>query len=347
MARTHDDVHFRSFAFNLESAISKYGDKSEEDLVKMQRAQVEKIVRLETEFRRTLIAHPWGVHVYKAFIRYIRDEERNTLVARPFFRERQTVFTSQISDVLQKRAEKGLYKFHFNYRFVLFTMDCYDWEGNRSGARIVRLAKEIRQIRTELIEMNMPLAISRARIFWSRTPKAQLSFMDLVQICSEGLMSAVDKFVLPYSTAFRAVAIGRMLGNSIEQYSETLVHFFPVDKRKIYRANKIISRFGENPDFEKVAEEVNKDVDPGHRTNAAEIADLMSASSTVSADAMVSVNAGDEEGETAAIQTFQAAEDTHPDVRVEQAEALMVMTRAIFLLPLTDQKLLRMKGVSL
>jgi DNA-directed RNA polymerase specialized sigma subunit len=346
-SRRHiDDDHFRKFAGNLELAIAKYGEVPREDLVKLQRRQVEKLVGLEKEFRRTLIKHPWGPAVYRAFVRFICDEKRNILAARPYFRERQNVFTHQISKALKKRQDKALYRFHFNYEFVLFVLAQKHWGTNNIGGKIISLAKQIRDLRWELVEMNMPLAISRARIFWSRTPKAQLSYMDLVQITSMGLMSGIDKFCLPYSQAFRHTVIGRMIGNLIEQYSETLVHFYPGDKRKIYRANKIIGKMGENPDFERVAAEVNKDVEPQHMTNAAEIQDLMAASSTVSSDMPIGNNE-EEDGDSLPLDTFTADEDTQPDVRVETREALEVMTKAMPELPLVERKMLRLRGVNL
>jgi DNA-directed RNA polymerase specialized sigma subunit len=350
-SRRHiDDDHFRKFAGSLREAIAKYQAVPEGELMKLQKDQVERLVALEKEFRQTLIKHPWGPSVYRGFVKHICEEKRNILAARPYFRERQTVFTNQISKALKKRQATSLYRFHFNYEFVLFVLEQKRWEDNNIGGKIVSLAKQIRDLRWELVEMNMPLAINRARIFWSRTPKAQLSYMDLVQITSMGLMSGIDKFCLPYSQAFRHTVIGRMIGNLIEQYSETLVHFYPVDKRKIYRANKLVNKFGENPDWEKLAEEVNRDVEPAHRTNAIEIADLMAASSTVSSDSPMqggNGSEGDEEGAALPLETFQADESTHPDVRVETHEALMVMSRAIPELPLLEQKLLRMKGVSL
>lgn len=342
--RPIDDNHFRQFASSLEEAIARYGDTSEEDLVTRQRRQIENLVALEKEFRRTLIKHPWGPGVYKAFVKFIREEKSNILAARPYFRERQEVFSKHISKALKAKADKGLYRFHFNVQFVLFALQVYRWHPN---GQVVKLAKQILAARKELIEMNLPLAISRARIFWSRTPESQLSYMDLVQITSEGLMSGIDKFVLPYSPAFRHMVIGRMIGNLIEQYSETLIHFFPLDKKKLYRLNKILSKCGDNPDFEAIAEEINRDLPPGHRTTPEEIANLLAAASTVSADAPVNPEESEEQVEMLPLDTFQAPEDTHPDVRVEEAEALNVIARAIPELPLIERKLLRMKGVAL
>lgn len=338
---TSDD-HFRQFANNLERAIDKYGDLSEEKLIDRQRRQIETLVALEKEFRKTLITHRYGPMTYKAFVKFICD--KNILSARPYFRERQSVFTQQISKALKKRAEKSLYKFHFNFNFVLFVLRSRHWP---KGSRIAKLAKKISDLRTEIVEMNMPLAISRARIFWSRTPKAQLSYMDLIQISCEGLMSAVDKFVLPFSPVFRSVAIGRMVGNFIENYSETMVHFYPVDKRKIYRANKLISKYGDKVDYEKLAVEVNQGVENGHHTTPEEISGLMAAASCVSSDATIKQEGGDKAEEITITQRLTVDPSTHPDSMVEENDAMRSMYQAMDRLTVFEKKLLQMKGVSL
>lgn len=340
-----DDEHFRQFAVRLEEQIDKYGiTPGDEKFLEYQKSQVERLVALEEQFRLTLISHWQGSAIYKAFIRYIRDERGNILDARPYFRERQPVFTKKISKALEDRADKSLYKFHVNYRFVQFALSVRTF-GKKS--KLNKLAREIEKVRTELIEMNMPLAISRVRIFWSRTPQSHLSYMDLVQIACEGLMSAIDKFCLPFSKVFRSVAIGRIVGNFIEEYSETLVHFFPRDKRNIYRANKLIHKFAGNVDYEALAAEVNVGVEPTHRTTASEIADLMAAASCVSADDKgppEHVSAGG--APDSPITNYAAPEMDQPDVAFEHREAMAALQRAILQLPLWDQKLLALKGVS-
>ena len=195
----------------------------------------------------------------------------------------------------------------------------------------------------------MPLAISRARIFWSRTPKAHLTYMDFVQIACEGLLSAVDKFVPPYTPVFRSVAIGRMHGNFIEEYSETQLHFFPVDRRKIYRANKVIGRMGgiHNADFEELARVVNEGVEDGHRTNAIEIADLMAAASVVSSDGFAVFPDGDDDSNGLAHGHLASDPNHRPDVQVEEAQVSSVLKSAVAELTLLERKVLRMKGITL
>lgn len=349
MAFFEDESHFKVFAKNLEHALKKYESLPEETLLVRQRRQLMLLISLEKKFRKALIKHPWGPTVYKEFVSMVQDEKRNALTARPYFRERQSVFSSKISPAIRKRNDKGLYQFRFNYSFVLFALRAKKWN---PGSKIVALAKEINKIRLEIMEMNMPLAISQARIFWSNTPKSHLSYMDLVQIHCGGLLVAVDKFVPPDTSdmtdeeeleayrKFRPVAIGRMIGDRIEQYSETPIHFYPVDKRKIYRANKARRKLGEAADYQKIAEIVNEDVEKAHQTNAAEIAELLAASSCVSGDVSV-----EPDGETT-LERYQADAELRPDLQAEEADAMMAMKGKIRELTLPEQKLLRMRGIS-
>lgn len=235
-------------------------------------------------------------------------------------------------------------------------------------ARMLEVLRAIFEVRNELVESNIPLVIERAMIFGRRTPPSHLTRMDLVQIAADGLMAAVDKLVLeeevPGGTrawdggsdedvsftkepgsVFRSVAIGRMVGNLIEQYSSTLVHFFPGDRRKIYRANKA-GRIAPKADlnYDDVVRAVNTDpktqeeVPAGQRTTVSEIVDLMGASSCVS---MV-----DEEGHDQASK-FAAAETWRPDHRAERAELRRLVAAEIHNLPLIEQKLLALSGISL
>jgi RNA polymerase sigma factor (sigma-70 family) len=333
--------HFKNFAKTLEAAIEKYGGVEEITLVARQKEQVEKLVALEKKFRRTLIKHPWGPGVYKSFIDLIIRERKNILAARPYFRERQDVFTSRIAKCLKGEKPKALYKFHFNYQFVRFVIDSRKWP---KGGKIVRLGQEIEQIRTELVEMNMPLAISRARIFWSKTPKSHLSYMDLVQISCEGLMSAIDKFVLPYSKVFRAVAIGRIIGELIENYSETLVHFYPQDKRKIYRANKRMNKHADGVDFERLASEINEGIERAQMTDASEISGLVAAASHVSTDSHAPT---EENTVTDALDKFAADATVQPDVTYEEYEAAHALHDALHVLTPFERKVLRLKGIGI
>lgn len=355
MTQLDPEDHFRYFAHSLQSSnLRKYGKVPEKDLLALQKEQVEKLVDLEDQFRRAVIESPYGVDVYRKFVAHICDERKNILDARPFFRERQEIFTAEISGALKKRNEKALFRFHGNWQLVSYLLGARRW-GPKS--KVAKLAAEIAKVRTEIVEMNLPLAISRARIFYSRTPKSHLSHMDLVQIAAEGLLSGVDKFCLPFSKAFRSVCIGRMVGNFIERYSETMVHFYPGDRRTLYRINKAASKVTDrwaDLDFEALAEQINSDVeDDKSKTNADEIVRLMAASGVVSADDVEPVGKSGlttTDGRSpreAGLHRYAAPEEWRPDVRYEEAQTARALAEAILKLPLLEQKVLRLRGVDL
>ena len=337
------DSHFRQFASSLEATICGYGE-AVGDQTERQKAQVEGLVRLEGEFRAALIRDARGPLVYKAFLKYIMEERKNILAARPYFRERQDVFKQEIAPLLRTFQEVGLYRFNINYSFIAFALRNKKFA---PGSPVMKLAKDVEKARQELIELNIPLAISRAKLFKQHTPQSHLEYMDLIQIANEGLIAAVDKFVLPYTPVFRAVIIGRISGNHIEEYSDTMLHFYPSDKRKIYRANKIQGAKGVIP-FDTLADEVNKDADQTHKTDADELHQLLAASSHVSMDAPVNENSVVAEGEPeSSVDHYAADPASRPDVMVEEAEAHRALYNAIAKLSLLERKLLIMKGIEI
>lgn len=351
MARFETDSHFRKFCNDLEGVLNKHAaapDAGVELLVR-QRDQLRKLISLETEFREALIKHTWGANVYKDFVNYITTIRRNILAARPYFRERHGQFTRYISKALQNRNAVGLYKFRFNWSFVEWVLKARRWN---KGSPIVLLANEIRKQRAAILEQNLPLAISQARIFWGNTPKSHLSYMDIVQIQCQGLLLAIDKFVPPNDARmsdklslaryriFRAVAIGIMTRDRVNAYSETLVHFYPKDRMKIYRANKAMRRLFGDVDHEALAAQVNSDLAEAKvQTTPEEIQSLVAACSTVSAD-----YSPDPDGETVLDQQM-ANEENRPDTLFEEKQALSAMHGAVAELDLLDKKVLRLRGI--
>lgn len=356
------DPHLQSFAVVLRRAINQYGDLSEEDVTSRQRRQVETLVALETHFRDSLVRHAAGPKVYRQFLEFITKTKRNILDARPYFRERQSLFMAKISPAMKAGDPEALYPYAINFQFVKFVMGCRTWRTTGPAAaidaQIVETARLIEAQRLALVELNMPLALSRANIFWKATRAlskmmssemlpggSHLDYMDLVQIASEGLMAGVDKFVLPYTPVFRSVCIGRMVGDFIEAHSETLLHFYPQDRRKIYRARKLMGRNGTLDTDEAVAE-INQGVDPRHHTDRAEVSHLMAAVACESADVEVDDPSGEGDFTHTRLDTFAGDAELQPDVQAEELEARTKVGSAIGYLSLFDRKFLRLKGVA-
>ncbi|SRR5216683_1063704 len=341
-----DSHHFKLFAQSLQRVIAGYNDPDDKnDFTAKQKKQVETLVKSEREFKRILLKDSRGHLVYRRFIRFIVDERRNILAARPYFRERQGEFSQGISLAIKENKFKKLYKFDINYPFIAFSLKSVKW-GPRS--RITMAAKSVYLARREIIELNMPLAISQARIFRyaSNSAFSHLNYFDLVQISFEGLINAVDKFVLPYTTVFRSVIIGRVKGDLIESASETSLHFYPSDKRKIYRANKAQKgKMRDNINYDNLSEDVNTN-GPGLPvpTNAAEIQQLLTASGTVSINAPVT----DQDGNEVSLSDKISIDKSHqPDIIVEDNDVYNKLHESIQKLSLLDQKVLAMRGIEL
>lgn len=347
MSYFYDDG-FKVFAQALECRLANQPDYSEDELIRHQRQQIKTLVALEAQFRKALIAHKYGPKTYKAFVDMICDKKGNILSARPYFRERQEVFTEFISTALKRGSATGLYKYRINWTFISWVLSYRNWSVK---SELPDLANKIYSIRKELLEQNLPLAISQARAFYAATPRSHLTFMDVVQIQCQGLLLAIDKFCPPNEKdlsdaesleafrGFRAVAIGIMRRDRVNDYSQTLVHYYPRDRQKIYWANKMLRRFVDQVDHEIIAEEINKNVSGNDRTSAEEVADLLATATTVSADYST-----EPDGETV-VELAVGDDSLRPDLSVEADELHTKLMSSIDNLTVLEKKLLKMKGV--
>lgn len=340
MADNSRDDHFRHFGLALNGEISDYGAPAESFFLR-QKEQVEGLVQLESDFRETLIAHEWGAAVYQEFITYICEGRRNILDARPYFREPKDTFTAGITPALKEKNGPGLYPFAGNFRFIAWVMKAREWT---DGDPISELYKKIRDLRHEIVVLNTPLGITRARIFLKHA--RNWTFMDLIQISIEGIMSAVDKYMLPFSGTFVSTLLGYIHGYLIERCQETTLHFYPGDKRKLYRANKLASKMAGDIDFELLAERVNEKYIKQH-TDAAEMSDLMTSAVCVSLD-VGPTDGGEHNGNSALTGAWAVAPDSaRPDVQAEANEAIANLKTAVSQLTLYERKLLRLRGVEM
>ena len=341
MSQDNNDPHFALFAKSLEGLLAAYGPLPKNRLAH-QKIQMDDLLAAEIMFRKALIRHRFGEKVFKGFISYIHDERRNILAARPFYRERVEIFKDQISPALGKKNYIALYRFNVNFQFINFCMTRYGHHFSKTS-QVRKSAEQVTRLRDTIVTQNMPLAISRARIFRSRTPASpHFSNMDSCQTAAEGLVSAVDKFVGPFSKVFRSVIIGRATGNLISAYSEPMLHFYPGDRRKIYRANKARRRHTE---LDKIVAEVNDGLPEALMTNTDEIQQLMNANSHLSLDQPVS---GDNTVRVDAGETFASCavdQNMLPDEIVEQKNTAEHLAKAVKTLSIVERKSLVLVGL--
>lgn len=313
-----------------------------------QRQQVEELLDAEKKFKETILKYRQSTRVYMKFWNKVCVKNRNILSARPYFRESAVTFSKKITPAIKATDIETIKTFDINYQLIRFIRD--EWDGP-FPERAEMLFHRVHRAREILIQNNMPLAINRAKLFYRKTPKSHLTLMDMIGICGMGLAAGIDKWCGTYSPVFRSVCIGRMVGNLIDSYSETMLHFYPSDKRILYKAHTIRGRKGieeihaltaaVNQSF-KDDEKEGKSV-PKNEVTVGELSYLMSAASTVSADQTISVEG---EGSFGVYDyTPDESQDIEGDYMIKETTAHMLALASK--LPLLHRKILRLKGIKI
>jgi DNA-directed RNA polymerase specialized sigma subunit len=337
---SHDPT-FTIFAQEVAKGIEQ---NTLEDKGQSQRQRFEELVSAERLFHETLLSYRIHREIYKKFIQLIRVVNNNILSARPYFRETSETFSTMITPALKARDPDALTPFAVNFHFIKFCKDNYIglWP-----KKLEILYKRIELARTILIRANLPLAINRAKIFFRKVPKGQISFTDMIQMAAIGLSQGVDKYTGEFKPNFVGVCIGRITGGLIDMYSETPMHFYPGDRRVLYRANSIRGRQGIT-DISELTQAVNDsftaDLAEGKtapkQTTVTELSYLLSAASLVSADS--------NDGEDGfGVYDFTADSTENAEEILGRKQQISNMVRLARKLPLINQKVLRLKGIEI
>lgn len=341
MQKTKRQEAFDDSFYKLAAQVTKALERNRDGSI--QEEQVMGLIDVERKFKETILKYRQSTEIYKKFLQKVCIQNKNILSARPYFRETAVTFSRKITPAIKQSDVEELKKFDVNYQFIKFVKE--NWLGP-FPKRAEQLFDRVHVSRNKLIENNIPLAINRAKLFYRKTPKSHLTLMDFIQICSMGLAAGVDKWVGKYSPVFRSVCIGRMVGNMIDSYSETMLHFYPSDKRILYKANSIRGRQGiddiveltkaVNDSFKQDAKE-GKSV-PKNPVTVSELSALMAAASTVSADATVN-----DEGYGVYHFTPDLTQNME-DAMIEK-ESMDEMIGLAKSLPILHRKVLRLKGI--
>lgn len=333
------DDSFYKLAGEVTRAIAKNKDGT------TQEQQVEELLDAERKFKDTILKYRQSTEIYKKFLQKVCVTNKNILSARPYFRETAVSFSKRITPHIKESNTDQLKTFDINYQFIKFIRQ--NWLGP-FPKRAEQLFQRVYKAREILIENNMPLAINRAKLFYRKVPRSHISLMDFISICAMGLAAGIDKWCGKYSPVFRSVCIGRMVGNMIDSYSETMLHFYPSDKRILYKANSIRGRQGVeeihsltkavNDSFEQ--DEKDGKTIPKKDINVSELSYLMSAASTVSADATVN-------DEGYGIYHFTQDLTVNIEAKYIEMESTQQMLNLAKSLSLVQRKVLMLKGIKL
>lgn len=336
-----DDSFYRLVG-EVNSAIVRNKDGTD------QKQQVEELLDAEIKFRETILKYRQSTEIYKKFLQKICVVNKNILSARPYFRENAGSFSRKVTPAIKANDIEKIKTFDINYQFIKFIKD--SWLGP-FPKKATTLYNRVYKARRVLIENNMPLAINRAKLFWRKTPKSHLNLNDMIGICAMGLASGVDKYTGPYSPVFRSVCIGRMIGNLIDAYSGTILHFFPSDRRILYKAHTIRGRKGIE-EINELTDAVNQSFEndglegksvPKNKVTVSELSYLMSAASTVSSDNTITTDSGESFG------IYDFTPDPNQDIEhnFAERESISKMLSLASKLPILHRKVLRLKGIKI
>lgn len=335
--------NFDDSFYKLASEVTRALERNKDGTI--QEEQVEELLDAERKFKLTILQYRQASEIYKKFLQRVRITNKNILSARPYFRETAVSFSRKITPAIKTGDIETLKTFDINYQFIKFIRQ--SWLGP-FPKRAEQLFQRVDKARTILIENNMPLAINRAKLFYRKVPRSHLSLMDMIEICAMGLAAGVDKWCGKYSPVFRSVCIGRMVGNMIDSYSETTLHFYPSDKRILYKANSIRGRQGitDIPELTRAVnasfaqDELDGKTIPKKNITESELASLMSAASTVSADATVN-----DEG----FGVYHFTPDAAPNIEeaLIEKETMNQIIGVAKTLSIMERKVLRLKGIKL
>lgn len=317
-----------------------------------QEQQVEELLDAERKFKYTILKYRQATEIYKKFLQRVCITNKNILSARPYFRETATSFSKKITPAIKESNIELLKTFDINYQFIKFIRE--SWLGP-FPKRAEQLFQRVHRAREILIQNNMPLAINRAKLFYRKVPKSHISLMDMISICCMGLAAGIDKWCGKYSPVFRSVCIGRMVGNLIDAYSETMLHFYPSDKRILYKANSIRGRQGIDEINELTAavnssflqdEKEGKSI-PKRDINVSELSYLMSAASIVSSDATMPNMESSSGDADPGYGVYSYTADPNVDIEGDYVlkESAMQMFGHIKNLSLIQRKVLALKGI--
>lgn len=344
MGKSNKRFEFDNSFYVLAGEITRALEENKKDGT-TQQEQVEELTDAENKFKLHIMRYKASTWVYEAFWQKICHQNKNILSARPYFRESAITFSKKITPAIKATDIEALKQFNINYQLIRFIKD--NWKGKWDD-RMEALFQRVFVARTKLIQNNMPLAVNRAKLFYRKTPKSHLTLIDFIGICAMGLAAGVDKYTGPYTPVFRSVCIGRMVGNMIDSYSETMLHFYPSDKRILYKAHTIRSR-QKIDDVRELTEAVKnafkedakegKSI-PKNKIDVSELSSLMQAASIVSADATVN-----DEGFGVYTFTMDERQDTEQDyINREASDKMLACTKN---LPVLYRKILRLKGVKI
>jgi hypothetical protein len=296
-------------------------------------------MELEEIFKKVINSYKQSDKIYYKFLMHIKIEKGNILMARPFFRENSKTFGKDISPAFKEDDIQKIKQFHINYKFILFVIE--NWKGN-IPTKAIDAWEEHQEVRRQIIENSMPMAINEAMKFYKAVPKNHTTLMDIINASVAGLCIGVDKWVGPFKTVFRSVCLSRMKSNIMDIYNQTFLHYYPSDKKIIYKSNLLKSR-EKIKDQKKLLDAVNNYLEENNDKRVLEnheLQNLLNGSSLESIEVSAT-----EEGFS--IYDTYIDENNDTEKNIEKLDILKQALVNCENLLIIERKIIRLKGVDL
>jgi DNA-directed RNA polymerase specialized sigma subunit len=322
-----------------------------------------KILTKERQFQKMVKEYKcWEIACTNFFQRYSPDfvneqgekedneDKESLLTAKEFFRERVGLFKA-INVTIRNKDNEQFHTYKFNYRFIEFIRETNE---NHLPVKLQALYDSIVQLRSDLIVNNAPLAIKIAKDFFDRVPRNTMSLMDAISIANSGLCVGIDKCETNTWKSVKSVAIGRMVGFLIKEYSDTFISLFPREKKILYRAKSLLHKNGiDIEDIEALTKLVNESFEED-RKNGTKITFLPISetylsellNSAYSSNGGSSNNQDVKEGFT---EVYERSADSKPgaEQRYLDNENMILVLQASKDLSILQRKVIKLKGVTL
>lgn len=341
------DREFQKLVTRINKTLQDNGSADFSD--EKQKKQVETVINLERYFFNAIKKYSRTVQIYYIFINHIKNDLGNILNAKPFFREDPNAFNKYISPAIRSGNPRKLMEFHGNYNLISFIVN--NW-GGPLPEHIDSIYNRFLKARNLLIENNLPLAINRAKIFYRSTPESHLTLVDFIDICIRGLITGIDKYVGEYTTVWRSVCIGRMVGFMIEEYSKTLLNMYPTEKKILYRLNSLKYSL-KTDDIKLLTKAVNNSFEQDKKEGKAIpklpiteefVLEIINGASHVSTDSLLEDSNGGE-GDVGVYDVTPSDDNVEEVVEFKQAWGGVLS--AVRKLDLIESKIIRLKGVNI
>jgi DNA-directed RNA polymerase specialized sigma subunit len=294
------------------------------------------LIKLEKQFAKCLRSFKEGREVYRQFVHYINVESSDLREARGYFRERLSNFVPVVNKAISKANMKDMYRLPINFRFCAFAMKKLKDSSGPKKELLQSIMSDMITSRNEIINQFLYMALNKAKVFNSKNRSGSVEFSDFISAANEGLLNAVDKYVLSDNSKFHQMAVGFILSHllTVQSSHSSAATLGTHGQKKLYSLKKALQKQTGNLNIPELSEIL--------KIAEEDIADLINSTKYFSLDAPVNNH------ESHFISDFIDLSDDNTSSALDMAEAkelLLQLSENIDKMSIIQKKILLLKGI--